>query len=211
MSTYYYKGSPILAPLTIESNQPIFVSDTVSLKQIRTAMNAQRWEVSFDTATNDNAVELLLASCDGQANVATMIMPQLKEVDDAYTADGDYVVNNGPLLFSDGITAAGSTTITIHRLEGVGFVPKGSFIKFANHTKIYLLKTAINLDTMLLTDTVDIEIYPSLRVAVPDSAQIKLGAEVLISYFPSIDNAKGITYQDGILASPGTTTIIEAL
>jgi hypothetical protein len=211
MTAYYYKGSPMLAPLTIESNQPVYVSDTVSLKQIRTAMNAQRWEVTFDVATNDNAVELLLASCDGQANTDTIIMPQLKEVDDAYTADGDYLLNNGPLLFSDGVHAAGSDTITIHRLEGVGFVPKGSFIKFANHTKVYLLKTAINLSTMTLSDTVDIEIYPSLRVSVPDSSQIKLGDEVVLSYFPSIDNAKGITYRDGILASPGTTTLIEAL
>ena len=211
MTAYYYKGSPIVAPLTIASNQPVYVSDTVSLKQIRTAMNAQRWEVSFDTITNDNAVELLLASCDGQTNTDTMIMPQLKEVDDAYTADSDYGSTDGPLLFSDGLTAAGEDTITIHRLQGVGFVPKGSFIKFANHTKVYLLKTDINLSNMALTDTVDIEIYPSLRVSVTDSVQIKLGEECVLSYFPSIDNQKGITYQDGILASPGNITVIEAL
>jgi len=211
MSTYYYKGSPILAPLTIESNQPIFVSDTVSLKQIRTAMNAQRWEVSFDTATNDNAVELLIASCDGQANVNTMIMPQLKEVDDAYTADSDLGSTDGPVLFSNGTHSAGDTTVTLNRLQGVGFLPKGSFIKFANHNKVYLLKTDVDLDSMSLSDTVDVDLYPTLRVAVPDSVQMKVGEECVITYFPSIDNAKGITYQDGILASPGTTTIIEAL
>ena len=211
MTAYYYKGSPILAPLTIESNQPIYVSDTVSLKQIRTAMNAQRWEVSFDTATNDNAVELLIASCDGQSNVSTMIMPQLKEVDDAYTADSDSGSTNGPLLFSHGAHAAGDDTITLSRLEGVGFLPKGSFIKFSNHNKVYLLKTDVDLDSMTLSTYVDVEIYPSLRVSVADSIQMKIGSECTISYFPSIDNQKGITYQDGVLASPGTTTIIEAL
>jgi hypothetical protein len=64
---------------------------------------------------------------------------------------------------------------------------------------------------MSLSDTVDIEIYPSLRTSVLDSTQIKLGAECVISYFPSIDNQKGITYSDGILASLGSITIIEAL
>jgi len=211
MTAYYYKGSPIVAPLTIASNQPIYVSDTVSLKQIRTAMNAQRWEVSFDTITNDNSVELLIASCDGQANTDTMIMPQLKEVDDAYTADGDSGSTDGPGLFSHTSHAAGEDTVTIRRLEGIGFVPKGSFIKFANHNKVYLLITEINLDTMGLSDYVDIEIYPSLRVTVQDSVQIKLKEECVLTYFASIDNQKGITYQDGILASPGNINIIEAL
>jgi len=211
MTTYYYKGSPIVAPLTITSNQPVYVSDTVSLKQIRTAMNAQRWELSFTTITNDNAAELLLASCDGLANTSTMIMPQLKEICDAYTADGDYGSTDGPAVFTDGAHSAGTDTISISRLQGVGFVPKGSFIKFGNHTKVYLLKTDIDLDSMALSDVVDIEIYPTLRKAISNDTQVELGEEVLLTNFPSIDNQQGITYQDGVIASLGTTTIIEAL
>jgi len=35
--------------------------------------------------------------------------------------------------------------------------------------------------------------------------------EVTLSYFNSMDDIKGITYSDGVLASPGTITLIEAL
>lgn len=201
MTAYYYKGSPILAPLSITSNQPVFSNDTVSLKQIRTAQNAQRWELTFNIATTDNAVEMLLAGCDNLANPATMIMPQLKEVADAHTAYDDFVANTA-------IEPVGETTINLTKQTGTGLIPKGSFVKFSNHTKIYVLKTDIDLDTFT---SGDIEIYPSLRVELSIGSQMVTANEVLLSYFPSIDNAKGITYTDGRLASPGAITLIEAI
>jgi len=203
MAKYFYKGSPILAPLSITSNQPIFASDTVSLKQIRAAQNAQRWEVSFNVVTNDNAVELLLSSVENQANPDTMIMPQLKEVCDIGYGNvyDDFIATTGP-------EAVGNDTINMTKATGTGIVPRGSFIKFSNHTKIYLLKTTIDLSTFT---SGDIEIYPSLRVPLNTGAQMLTFDEVTLSYFNSMDDIKGITYSDGILASPGTITVIEAL
>ena len=201
MTAYYYNGSPILAPLTIESNQPIFVNDTVSLKQIRTAMNAQRWELSFDVLTNDNAVELLLCAVEDQANTKTMVMPQLKEVTDKGTTNSD-------LLVATTLASATDTTVNISKTTGTGIAPKGSFIKFSNHSKIYLLLTEINLSTFT---SGDVEIYPSLRQDVPATTQLETFDDVSITYRPSIDNLKGVTYSDGILASPGRINIIEAL
>ena len=203
MAKYFYKGSPILAPLSITSNQPIFASDTVSLKQIRVAQNSQRWEVSFNVVTNDNAVELLLSSVENQANPETMIMPQLKEV-----CDIGYGNVYDDFIASTVATSAGSFTINMTKSTGNGILPKGSFVKFSNHNKIYLLKTTIDFSTFT---SGDIEIYPSLRVPLSTGVQMLTFDEVTLSYFNSMDDIKGITYSDGVLASPGTITVIEAL
>ena len=48
---YYYEGYEILAPLTIASNEPMFDSDTVSLRKQRASQSAQRWELSFGILT----------------------------------------------------------------------------------------------------------------------------------------------------------------
>jgi len=207
MTAYYYQGSPILAPLSITSNQPMFSIDTVSLKQSRTAQNSQRWELSFDVLTNDNAVNLLLSSIDNLSSAQTMVMPQLKEVDDATTIAND---TDGTELFisATGVEPAGETTINLTRTAGQGLLPKGSFVKFSNHNKIYILKTEINFDTFT---SGNVEIYPSLRVATAVNTEMLVGAEAILRYYTSIDNASGITYSDGILASPGKIDIVEAL
>ena len=203
MTAYFYNGSPIVAPLTIESNQPMFVNDTVSLKQIRTAMNAQRWELSFDVITNDNAVELLIAQTESPQAIKTMIMPQLKEV-----CDSGYGNVYNDFISTTSNYTAGESTINLTKQTGTGTVPRGSFVKFSNHNKVYLLLTELDLSTFT---SGDVNIYPSLRQDLSTGVQMQTFDDVTISYRPSIDNAKGITYSDGILASPGTINIIEAI
>jgi len=200
MTAYYYQGSPILAPLTIVSNQPMFTADTVSLKQIRTAQNAQRWELSFEVLTNDKAADQLLASVSGLASSSSIIMPQLKEVDDKRTITGIFTAN--------GAITAGASTIPLALANGAGFLPKGSFVKFANHTKVYLLKTDWDAST---TVSGPVEVYPTLRTSVPSGTTFLYGSNCTLTQFRSIDDQRGITFQDGILASPGPINLIEAI
>jgi hypothetical protein len=201
MAVYYYQGNQILAPLTIESNQPVFASDTVSLKHIRTAQNSQRWEISFNVLTNDNAADTLINMLGELSVVSTMIMPQLKEVSDRSTATGT--------LSLDTNAAAGDTTISLSAIGGVGLLPKGSFIKFSNHSKVYLLKTDVNLDT---TGPYNASIYPSLRVPVTSgTTQVLYGNSCLLSYYRDLSTMNGIKYSDGILVDVGQISLIEAL
>jgi len=200
MSVYYFDGAQILAPFTINSNEPMFEAETVSLKIQRASQNVQRWELSFEVSGVDTTqVDLLVNSVINLDQVSNMIMPQLP------TVDKNYTVSSGDTLV--GASAdAGSNSVFGNTSNKSGVLPKGSFIKFSNHDKIYLVTSEVNFNTI---SNPAISIFPSLRVAVTTSNLIKTGQEVLITYKRSIDNSSGITFVDGVLSSLGTINIIE--
>jgi len=200
MSVYYYEGSLILAPLTIQTNQPVFSADTVSLKHIRTAQKAQRWEISFTTLTSDAAADSLIAACDPHTSSKTMVMPQLPEVSKATTLLGNYNVASN--------ANKGDTTVVLDTSSVSGTLPKGSFIKFSNHEKLYLLKNSISSSAGATTN---LDIYPALVVGVTTSATLKYGNDTTLNYYRSIDNLKGLTYTDGVLSNVGNIDLLEAL
>jgi hypothetical protein len=80
---YTFEGYDILAPLSIVSNQPVFESNTVSLKIQRTTQAAQRWELSFGILTDSPAD--MMASIATMDTPKTMLMPQLNDVNERLT------------------------------------------------------------------------------------------------------------------------------
>ena len=196
MSVYYYNGSPILAPFSIRSNEPVFHADTLTLKVQRVSQGSQRWELSFNVLTSDNSVDLFVSSLNEIDTAQNMIMPQLKQITDTLDLSGSPVCST---------TAAGSTTVTI--TGGGGILKKGYFIKFSNHSKIYVVLT----DTTLTNSGVSLSIYPKLRTGVTNTTTVLTKENATFSYFRNIDNIGGITFSDGILSSPGTVDLIEAI
>jgi hypothetical protein len=201
MSVYYYNGSQILAPLQITSNEPVYSTDSISLKQLRASQGAQRWELSFNVLTNDNAADLLLGAIDEIDSVGSMVMPQLKEVSDKNTL----VVDTSSVAVS---AAGGSSSVTVSRTGNSGLLPRGSFVKFSNHDKVYIVKQ--DVDFFGIGNTA-ISIYPALTSALTAGHSIVMGDSVDFTYYRSVDDITGITYMDGILADPGRITLIEAL
>jgi hypothetical protein len=200
MAVYYFEGSPIVAPLTIRSNEPVFVADTVSLKQQRASQGAQRWELDFQIQTRDIEEDYFVSVVTGIEDAKAITMPQLLAVDKKVT-----VTNNGV----PSVTAGGANTVSIN-FSQAGFLPKGSFIQFSNHSKIYM--TTTNVTTILAA--VPVPIYPSLRVAVNTTMLVYHPRSVVkpsLQYFRSLDTLQGITYEDGVLVNPGTIKLIEAL
>jgi len=201
MSVYYYEGAKILAPLTITSNEPMFDVDTVSLKKQRATQNAQRWEVSFGViAEPSTQVDLFISSVDNLDTVTTMIMPQLTEVDKLNT-----LTHTSTAV--DGSYSAGVNVVGISAATTTGLLPKGSFIKFSNHGKVYVTTS----DTTFTSGSANVNIYPSLRTSITSSDFVRTGSECLFTYLRSIDQQTGITFTDGVLASVGTIDLIEAL
>ena len=207
---YYFKGAQILAPYRIVSNQPIYETDSVSLAKQRASQGVQRWEISFDTlATSDNEVELLLGVIENLATADTMVMPQLPSVEKGTDASTNLTLTLG--------AAAGDTSA---RVDSDGFVKKGAFFKFSNHTKLYMLTSeievseSVNQATGVITRT-DLEqsftFYPPLKTAVTTAHTMDTGADAQLSYYRDIDNQAGITFQDGILSSTGSVSLIEAI
>ena len=201
MSVYYYKGAQILAPYTITSNEPAFDVDTVSLRKQRASQNAHRWEIAFNTiGTPDTVQDMLVSSVVNLNSTDTMIFPQLPAVDNAYSVTADNVDVGTPGVSGDTSVIADGTGVT-------GKLPKGSFIKFSNHDKIYM----VTADATFANGPTTVNFHPALVSAVATSHDFMFRDNAVITYYRSIDNAKGITFSDGILASNGTIELIEAL
>ena len=193
--TYYFKGSKILAPLSITSNEPIYDVDAISLSKQRASQGAQRWEVAFNTVTSgDTEADLLVGIITNLAVADTMIMPQLPSADRTNTA--------GVSLAISVAAAAGTSSVTI---VNDGVISKGSFIKFSNHAKIYMVTADV------AAGTVPVSIYPSLRSAVAITDTFKTGASATFTYYRDVSNLRGLTFTDGLLSSAGTINLVEAL
>jgi hypothetical protein len=200
MTVYYFEGSPIVAPLTIVSNEPVFSSDTISLKQQRASQGAQRWELSFQIQTRDIEEDYFVAMVTGINDAKSMVMPQLLAVDNKVTVTRQGV---------SAAAAANAFSVNINFNESA-FLPKGSFISFANHSKLYMVTA--NIQTT--ESNVAVPIYPSLRSAVTSgTAVFNPGSTIKpsLQYYRDLETLQGITYEDGVLVNPGTIKLIEAL
>lgn len=207
MATYYFEGQPILAPFTIESRKVVLSSETASQRVFTRATDGQRWDLSFRVATN-NPQDLFIAMLDNDVVVNTMVMPQIKNVDDLLKPITTYP-------YTIGAHAAGLSAITTW-MDNLGtfenntkVIAKGSFIQFSNHTKIYTVTSDV-VEGSIRT----INIFPKLQSAVPNATTIKLPntpVKPTLSYTRDVANLSGITYSDGIMVDVGTITIKEKI
>lgn len=203
MPLYYYEGVPIVAPLTIESNEPFFSSDTLNLNNQRVSQGVQRWELSFNILFKDDEQDFLINSVANNATFKTMIMPQLRPVDSKVTAVATLTVSAA--------AAANQASKNVTSSESGTLVPRGSFIKFANHKKLYMLKNDVITNGGV---AVNAQLYPRLTTAVAAATACQHPGSTIkpvLSYYTSVESLKGITYEDGVLVNPGLISIIEAI
>ena len=193
MSVYYYKGQPIVAPFKITSNHPSWNAESVSLRLHRLEQEAQRWELSFTVQASTGLANYLTDLVAGFGLPQTMIMPQLAEVEKRNTSSERNATG----------TAGGDSPIS---MTGSGLLPKGSFIQFANHPKIYITLADLN-------GPGSVAIYPRLRTNVSSTAvrHAKSTVKPMLSYFENIDNLRGISFSDGVLMDAGTIDLYEAV
>lgn len=203
MTVYYYKGVPIVAPLTIESNEPLFVADMLNLKQERVSQAAQRWELTFGAQFRDSEGDYFAEVLSGISVAKEMIMPQLVSVDKRITSSVTPTV--------DGAAAGGAATVNLDIAAETGtIIPAGTFIKFSNHNKIYAILETITTNG----GTVAASIYPRLTDPVPDNALVyhaNTSTKPTLKYYVSVDNIQGVVYEDGLMINPGMINLLEAL
>ena len=186
------------APLSVISNQPVFSSDTASLKQIVTSQNVQRWEIEANTVpTNDSSLFLTHSVVAGYGNYIYVRMPQ--------------VYRPTPLLttgYAFSVSGVVPTLTSVFNITGanVNSLVSGDFINFSNHTKVYLITNVSYTNS----NTTQITIFPSL-VSAATSSTVKYGVLTTLTarYEPSTQ--LGIKYVDGILSDPGSIKLIEVI
>jgi hypothetical protein len=104
------------------------------------------------------------------------------------------------------ITASGALGANTVGLSGAnGLIPMGTFVKFANHDKVYI--TTSDSDTI----TVTAGIYPDLRVAVPAGTAMQYLDDVIMKGLYDTDTITGMVFTDGVLMDNGTVRIVERL
>jgi hypothetical protein len=191
---YKFNGSDIVTPFTIASNQPMFETTTVSLKTQRASQGAQRWEFAFTTVnTADTVADMLVGMVDNLDTVESMIVPQI------VTSTIVGVRPTAPAL------AVGATSFTTTNPSStIGAWQKGEFFNFAGQDKLYMATSTGETDA-------PVSFFPPLVDEVSNGTTVQTWNYATIKYLRTIDTATGITFSDGVLSSPGTITIIEAL
>jgi hypothetical protein len=181
-----------VAPLTMRSNKPSFSSDTLSLKRATSSRGAQRWELETNVEpltmdANDLFTHLVTK---GNTETVTISAPQNYGVQLKRTS------KSTPTAV--GTKGGSSVTVT----NNSGLIPKGTFIRFGNHSKIYML-------TADLSNSGTMHIYPTLRVDVNSTFTHR--DDVFMPCLYETDTIIGMVYTDGILMDNGKLKLIERL
>jgi hypothetical protein len=181
------------APLTIRSNQPVFVSDTLSLKRFISRRSAQRWEIDagLEPLTTDAQDLMVNLVTKGYSETVTVIVPQNYGVIKARTATGTPVVSG----------VAGASQVVIS--SGLsGLIPKGTFVKFSNHSKVYMT-------TSNLVGNGVLTLFPALVSNVTGNMTYNDNVQMQCLY--DTDVVTGMVYSDGILMDTGQIKLLEKL
>jgi hypothetical protein len=184
MSQYTFQGARIAAPVSFETDEILFVNNTLSLKQERVSFTGQRWRVSFGVESQPNAAILVhmltRLTSTFEFNVPQPDNPFLSEsLTAAVTAS----------------SAAGSTSFSTGAT-----VPVGRFIRFNNHNKVYMVTGQ--------SGSV-VSVYPALESAVSSSVNFNYGINTTMRVFYDESQVRGITFENGVVSNPGTITLVE--
>jgi hypothetical protein len=159
-----FPTSPVPADIKVSSFTPTLVSQTQSLKRQVRRRGGQRWafDVNYPPMTRSEfaPVYAFCISQRGQYETFTFVPPVVS--DPQGTATGTPVVN--------GAHSAGDTTIaTDGWTNSTQILKAGDFIKFANHSKVYMIVSDSSSDG---SGEANLVIEPPLMAALSDNEAI---------------------------------------
>jgi hypothetical protein len=178
-----------ITPLSIQSNQPTTVVDTVNLKRKTAKSLAQRWEIETSLSPIDPSTNFLINSVSAaHGDMIYIRMPQPIEVSEI--PGGERTVTLG---------TRGLAKVDISS-KGVNML--GMFVKFSSHAKVYLV---------IKEDATSITVSPSLRQTLVTGEKVRYGDWVTMQGFYETSTHLGMRYDSGALASMSGVRIVEAL
>ena len=156
------------------------------------------------TGVNDDTLGIIPGP-----DVDSILLADFGDSTEEYPTADPILSNNGDMAFGKGTAeaqnrAAGYSTIEMTLNEGSEAF-EGTFIKFANHSKVYLIQS-INA---IYDNTLAITLYPSLRSNVSPGEKVYLGNKVTARMNYEIDSIVGMRYSDGTMSDPGTVRLVE--
>jgi hypothetical protein len=192
------------APMTLRSNQPVFVSDSLSLKRTASRRPAQRWEITTNLEPlSHSANELMVALVDaGHTNPVKVRFPQNYgvHVKDAKVFTATYTP---PASLQELLELRGRAKITLR-----GELPTGSFFQLAGQNKVYMLMEDLVARS---TTTFSAKVFPPINNVVGAPVGLVTGEDVIAEMVLDTESVIGMVYIDGILMDNGTLTLLEVL
>jgi len=150
--------------LNFKSQQKTLVSTTDSGKTFRRQVDGQRWTftVSYPLLTRSNfaPIQAFIIKQRSQKENFTITFPSYMNAQGSET--GTILVN--------GVHAVGDTTITVdgHAADSAGSFKAGDLIKFAGHSKVYMIVSDVTPSSNASTLTIE----PPLRSALADNEAV---------------------------------------
>lgn len=186
------------APMTMRSNAPVFLSDSLSLKRKAKYRGSQRWELETNLEPLSHGGNQLMVNMvvNNYNNTVDIVIPQnigvMKERVEATL---------GPV-------ATGSqyaSTVNIASTNPEAYIPAGQFLKFSNHSKIYMVTEGLSGNGTL-------HVYPPLVIELPADPPTNIYIDgVRMACYYDTETVIGMSYTDGILMDNGSIKLIEAL
>jgi hypothetical protein len=159
-----FPTSPVPADIKVSSFTPTLVSETQSMKRQVRRRGGQRWsfDVNFPPMTRSEfaPVYAFCIAQRGQYETFTFVPPVVS--DPQGTATGTPLVNTAHTVGDTTISTDGWTTST-------QILKAGDFIKFANHSKVYMVVSDCSSDG---TGAATLVIEPPLMAALSDNEAI---------------------------------------
>jgi hypothetical protein len=181
------------APLTIRNNRPVFSSDSLSLKRNTNIRPAQRWEIQSNLvplSTDANDLFVTIATSDHYKMIEVK-MPQ-------NTGSVHNRIKDTETCYASG--SLNGTTVTV---STNGTISAGTFIRFGNHSKVYLTETTrVGAGTMT--------VYPPLIQSVVNQV-LFWQDDVIMPCLVDLDTTLGMVYTDGVLMDLGSIKLVEKL
>jgi hypothetical protein len=159
-----FPTSPISNGINIKSNQTTIVSTAINGRRQSRQLQNQRWEmtVSFPpmTRASFSPIFAFITAQRGRKESFTYTPPIID--DSLGTETGSVLVN--------GVHAVGDTTIAMDAFagDGDGRFKAGDFIKFANHSKVYMVVSDVTSSSNAATVTIE----PPLTTALADDSAV---------------------------------------
>ena len=183
-----------VAPIAVKSNRPVFASDTLSLSRKASRRVAQRWEIEARLEPLSFSAQDLFVNVvtKGYSEDVTIVVPQ------NYGSIQSRIIN----AYTAPIGAGSLNSEIINVSSNVNYIPKGTFIKFSTHNKVYMTTTNLNGNG-------SIGIYPGLQEAV--NTTFTHLDDVIMHCLYDFETMTGMSYIDGILMDLGTVKLVENL
>ena len=184
-----------VAPLDFLSNQPVMASDALSLKRTASVSPSQRWELECRLMPLSwDANELFVHfTVNGRHKQYTIIVPQ---------NTGVIALRTSKSMGHSCTGARGAASLSLSNWSGNA--PAGTFIRFNNDTKIYMITESLK------SGSSSVAIYQPLRKAIT-SGTFNHQDDVQMPVWLDTDNVRGMRYTDGILMDLGVLKFVEAL